>query len=347
LVRTKVFASHREFSRARPKVFGWHHDFSRVRAKAFASAQVFSDVHPKEFLLFLKNLDALATVQEEVSNMPPNDPPRWGHVKWNQFRWASRSHVLTKNTERTGKMIDLKRYFEVPFEDPAISLDEFLLFGTDHLARLKEQDTNGPDAGSFTALVTATEPLLTAFNAAMSERDSATSSREGGTMSKDQALESFQLHVRRREGTIKGEFGKPSPQYEEFFPRGLSEYARATMANAEVLMDRMVTKTTKYQAQLGAPMVAEFTDLRTAFVNARTTQLGQIGGVSDARDQLKNSRAALELQMTVNLMTVAIKYLKQPEKVSLFFNQTLLEDPNRSQTPEPPPAPPPSPAPQP
>lgn len=236
-------------------------------------------------------------------------------------------------------MIDLKKYFEIPFQDPEISMDEFLLFSEDHLARLKEQNTNGPDAGAFTALIAATQPLFDTFNNDMSDRDAATSAREGGTMTKDEALAAFQLHVRRREGTIKGEFGKPSAQYEEFFPRGLSEYTRATMANAEVLMDRMVTKATKYQAELGAGIVTEFTDLRAAFVSARAAQLGQIGGVSDARDQLWTSRGALEVQTTINALTIAIKYIGQPEKESLFFDQSKLEDPDRSAPPAPPPAP--------
>ncbi len=239
-------------------------------------------------------------------------------------------------------MIDLKKYFEIPFEDPAISFDECLLFSEDHLAKLKGQNDAGPYAGQLLALVTPTQTAFDAFNNAMSERDSQTASREGGTMTKDQALEAFQMHVRRREGTIKGAFGKPSPQYEQFFPRGLSEYNRATMANAEVLMDRMVTKTTAFQTDLGVPMVTEFTSLRAAFVTARAAQLDQKSDVTGARDALYAARGVLEAQMTVNLLTLAIKFMKQPEKVALFFNQSLLEDAVRSQEEEPPapPAPP-------
>lgn len=250
--------------------------------------------------------------------------------------WDEEDEEPQSTRERTGTMIDLIKYFQIPFQDPEISFDEILLFTEDHLARLKQQDSDGPDAGDFTSLIEATQPLYDAFNNAMSQRDEVTASREGGTMTKDQALEAFQLHVRRREGTIKGEFGKPSPQYEEFFPRGLSEYSRATMATAEVLMDRMVTKTTKYQAQLGATLVTEFTTLRTAYTTARAAQLNQKGDVSGAADLRWNTRTALEKQTTTNLMTIAIKYLGQPEKLPLFFNQTLLQEPA---TPPAPPAP--------
>lgn len=244
-------------------------------------------------------------------------------------------------------MIDLVKYFQIPFEDPEISFAEFLLFTEDAMARLKRQNEEGPDAGAFTALVDATQPLFDAFNDAMSDHDDVTASREGGTMTKDQALEAFQLLVRRREGAIRSEFGKPSAQYEEFFPRGLREYSRATMSNAEVLMDRMVTKTTKYQALLGAAIVTEFTNARAAFMSARAAQLNQKGDVSGAADARWSTRAALERQTTVNLMTVAIKYLGQPEKVLLFYNQSILEEPEseEEETPVVPPVPPPAPAP--
>lgn len=115
-------------------------------------------------------------------------------------------------------------------------------------------------------------------------------------------------------------------------------YTRATMQTIQERLDYAVTKFTKYQADLGATVVTEITGLRTAFANARDTQLEGKGEVSEARGMVKTTRTALELQLTDNLLALAKLFKGQPAKAAEFFNQSLLEDP---QHPPVPPVPPP------
>jgi len=93
-----------------------------------------------------------------------------------------------------------------------------------------------------------------------------------------------------------------------------------------------VEKFTKYEAQLGTLLLAEFTALRTSFNEAREEQVDDKGTVSQARGAVRSTRTALELQLTDNLLTLAKEFKDQPEKCAEFFNQSLLEDPTLNQS---------------
>lgn len=238
-----------------------------------------------------------------------------------------------------GHMIKIERFFQIMFADPNISNEELRDYTEDHLAKLISHNASGPYAGQFAAMIAETQPKFDAFVASISTEDSAGATREGQTLTKDAALKAFIELVRKREPRIEGIFGKPSAAYEEFFPQGLNEYGKPTQAQAVVLMDRMVAKATKYVADVGQPMVDEFTAARTAFTTARTAQVTQKGEVGEAAAQRRLARAAVELQDQKNLLTIALMFLGQPERAKDFFTESKLRDPKKHKE-EPPPAPP-------
>lgn len=240
-----------------------------------------------------------------------------------------------------GTLMKIQKLFEVMFADPQISNAELSEFTFDHLGRMKSHNASGPWAGQFAALIGATDPLYEAFKATISTEGSESALGEGLTMTKDAALKAFVELVRKRETRVKDRFGKPSPAYEEFFPRGLNEFNHVKMADAKELMDRMVLKSTKYVAQVGQEMVDEFTAARTAFMNARDTQVQQKGEVGEAAQQRRAARAALELQLQKNALTIALMFVGQPERCPDFFTQSKLENPKKAK-PETPATPPPA-----
>lgn len=241
-------------------------------------------------------------------------------------------------------MFDLSKLFTIPFEDPRISFGEHLAFSREHLRRVKAQNESGDHAGQFAAIVAATQPLFDAFSLTMTDRDSTGVEREAETLAKNQALKTFQTAVSRREGLIRSAFDRTAPQYQEFFPQGLTEYAQATLENAEVLVDRMAAKTLKYVLQLGQPIVDEFAALRTAFKAALTTQQEQTGDVANAIRQRQAARVALSRQLMLNALDLAKLFLGQPERCADFFDLSIIKEPVRAKKEEPPPAPPAPPA---
>jgi hypothetical protein len=230
-------------------------------------------------------------------------------------------------------VIQVQRYFENAFDDAKISSEELRNFAEDHIGKLKAA------GASHAAMVTATEAAFGPFDAALSERAGQIGSLGGNTVTKNEVVQLFRTKIRQRRGRVVDAFGEESAEYREIFPQGLTYYTRATMETLKQRLDYVVEKFTKYQAELGAALVAEFEGLRTQFVNARDEQVGDKGSVSQARGAVKTTRTALELQLTDNLLALAKEFKGRPEKAAEFFTQSLLEDPTQSEEPEEPPKP--------
>ena len=225
-------------------------------------------------------------------------------------------------------MMKLSRLFENPFDDSEISAEELRSFAEDHLGKLRAQGS------SYAAMLSATEAAYNPFDAALSARAEQIGALGGNTVSKNQVLQLFRTKIRQRRGRVVDAFGEGSAEYREIFPQGLSYYTKTTMETIKQRIDYAVEKFTKYQAQLGAPLVAEFTALRTSFNEARDEQVADKGSVGQARDAVKTTRRALELQLTDNVLTLARQFKGQPEKAAVFFDQSKLEDPAQSQGPD-------------
>lgn len=228
-------------------------------------------------------------------------------------------------------MRNLRTYFDIQFDEKEISDNELRTFAEDHLRRLAGND---PD-NRFGDLLAATTATYTAFFGAISDEDAHTAVREGLTKTKDVALANFKAAISRREGTIRGEFGKESSEYQEFFPHGVTEYTTATLENVETLMKRMVTGATKYKTQLGQGFLDEFAALQSAFMGARDAQIEKKGAVSGSKTEAANARKALEKQLTTNVLTLALAFLGQPQAGISYFDQSLLREDEKS-VPKPP-----------
>lgn len=221
-------------------------------------------------------------------------------------------------------MIRIERFFGNLFDDRDVSSEELRSFAEDHIGKLTT-------AGApYAAMKTATEAVFAPFDEALGERAEQIGSLGGNTVTKNDVVQLVRTKIRQRRGRVVDAFGDTSAEYREIFPQGLTYYTRATMETMAQRLDYAVEKFTKYQAQLGADLVAEFEGLRTQFAAARDEQVDDKGAVSQARGRVRETRTALELQLTDNVLVLAREYKARPEKASEFFNQSLLEDPSRN-----------------
>lgn len=230
-------------------------------------------------------------------------------------------------------MMKIARFFENQFDDVEISSEELRSFAEDHLGKLSGR-------APYAAMLAATEAAFGPFDDALSDRAENIGSQVGQTVSKNEVVQLFRTKIRQRRGRVVDVFGETSAEYREIFPQGLSYYTRATMETLKTRLDYVVEKFTKYQTELGAPLLAEFTALRTSFTEARGEQMEDKGAVSATRGAVKATRTALELQLTDNLLTLAKEFKGQPVKAAEFFDQSKLEDPAQSQATDATPPPP-------
>ncbi len=233
-------------------------------------------------------------------------------------------------------MINIERFFENHLEHRSISAEELRQFAEDHIGKLKAL----PAApANIATLAAPTETAFDDFDAKLSARTTLQATQSGGTITKDEALQLIRTTIRQREGRIRDKFAKGSGPYAEFFPQGLMEYSRARIGQVTGLLDRLISAADKHKAILGAELLAEFQGLKAAFATARDGQVDSKGELAQARADIATSRDVLELQLGRNILAIASHHLGQPERAADYFNQSLLEDPTRSEEDAPSPTP--------
>jgi hypothetical protein len=244
-------------------------------------------------------------------------------IKTTRFSFT-KNHLLTK-TPYT--MIDLNRYYENVFF-PLETNEGNFVEGTDRHIALFE--TNNP-GGIYTSLIATTKNLRDALKAAISARDSEGTEQEGSTILMNNAFAAFQQFVRIREGLIRSTFeGDNTPQYEEFFPQGLTEYTNATLGTIETLMDRMVTKATKYELELGVTFKNDCIAKRTAFLNARAAQVTNLAESNNLQAAVGGALFEMAEQLTINLLTTASNNVGKSSTADLYFDQRFFVRPEQS-----------------
>jgi hypothetical protein len=218
-------------------------------------------------------------------------------------------------------MINLKKFFESPFEKLYLGKDKLYKFYDDHVSRLKAAVANGEP---FNALLIASLVLLANLKKSLGGHASKLAQKEMLTMTVDNVVELFKKTVRLHEASILVKFPKEHPVYQEFFPHGKSEYTSATKASIGKLMLQIINAIENHKTDLGQPLLDEFTGLQTLYDNSRDEQIQKKEDTETERANWDTNLAAMEDQAFQNLLSIALIHRNHPEKIKMFFDQSLL-----------------------
>ncbi len=238
-------------------------------------------------------------------------------------------------------MIDLNRFFRNPFDDVEISDDELRSFSEDHLGRLSAANTGGV----FTSRLTDTTAVFNAFFGVVTNEELKLALQIAATQAMNTRWDAFVAYM-----TVKGHArvvdraGNPSALYTQFFPRGLTEFHKVSVADSLSLANRTKQLATDNVATLGQDFADLVTQLVTDYSTARGAQVTLKGEKVDAGADRRVARAALTLQLFDNLLFLAQSNKGDPVAGN-YFNQSLLEDAQTTPVEPPPPAPPVTPGP--
>ncbi len=218
-------------------------------------------------------------------------------------------------------MINLKTFFKIHFDTRLISDDNIKKFTQSHIFRLTANNTGG----KYTAMITAIQAAYTTYFGAISKEDVEFSDQQSKTQAVDAIIETFKKMVKKQEGLLSVKLDEGSPDYNKFFPYGMSEYTNVTKANIETLMQRFTYFGAEYEAQLGGEFLQIFETLYSTYNAVRGQQLGKISDVDKDRQETSTNRDVVEKQLMTNVLTLAIEYLGHPEMVDVFFDQTIIQ----------------------
>lgn len=217
-------------------------------------------------------------------------------------------------------MLDLRTFFKNHFNTREVSDDNLRKFVEDHLNRMIAN--NG--SSIYAQNIQDTQILYNKFNTFIKNEDQTFTAQQGKTMQTDKILSDFVALVSRKEGAVRSDFGKDSPEYQEFFPAGLNEYHQVSKANAEMLIERMRNKGQTYIAVLGQNFVTLFSDILTNYLAARNAQLQLMGEVDTLKSDALQARNNLSIQIMKNLLFIALQFVGFPDRLDDFFSQEIV-----------------------
>jgi hypothetical protein len=224
-------------------------------------------------------------------------------------------------------------YLENPFDDPGISKAELLAFTTDHLQRMIANN----ESGELTARITATTSSYQHVCDCLSDDGS----KLGLRKARNQAKKTFREETLRRsvariEGGITSAYPDSTLVLLEALPNGRTVFN--TCRDDEVAA---------HIAVLHIAVTAHAADLAPAIVTLAGTLVSQWTAILDACGETTGQKAAtendmrlarqdLQLMLFLNLNKLGEMFPRQPEKLSLYMQQHLLENRSSSEEEEPP-----------
>ena len=232
----------------------------------------------------------------------------------------------------------LASFLQNPFDDKAISMAELGAFTTDHLQRMI---ANNPGVELTTRIAATTSALGQVEDCVTDDQG-----RLGIRMARKQAKDNYRtevipLGVERVQAGFVAAFGADSPILLEALPNGRNIFNTCRDDQVEVHLQTLLNAATTHSASLAPATVTLATDLKNNWVTIYTASEDSTGSKTVTQEGKKMARENLQLMLFLNLLKIAEMFPRQPEKLSLYMMQHLLENPSSPDEPEPEPEPPP------
>jgi len=235
-------------------------------------------------------------------------------------------------------MRDLATFFVNPFDDREISVGELLAFSTDHWQRMIANNVGG----ELSARITATSSALGLVEDCVTDDQTKLGLRKARKMAKTTFRENLPGNVAKIVAAVVAQYGPDAPEVVECCPSGRSIFSSCRDDQMEGHLQTLVNGVTAHQADLGAPLVATATALKAAWAAVHDASEAATGGKTTTQEGKKMARENLQLMLFLNLLKLMEMSPRQPEKLPLYMQQSLLEKRASPANPEPePPAPPP------
>ena len=259
----------------------------------------------------------------------------WGHFRYGEAHYDEPDIIITTKIKPT-HMRDLHVYPTNPFDDPHISMAELLAFTPDHVQRM-----SSTNPAMFAARITATNTALNGVSGAFTDDETKLALRKARILAKDNYRATLPAAAGKIALAVEAKYGEGSAEFVECFPHGRKIFSSCPDDEMANNLQTLINGVTALQPQLGAQPVTDATALLTGW-NAVFAPSTTTTGAKTTSQAVKNAaRAALQLELFKNLLTIALNFPRQPEQVDVYMQPSLLAPHTQSAT-TPPPAPAPT-----
>ena len=236
-------------------------------------------------------------------------------------------------------MRTLASFLENPFDDDGISIAELIAFTTDHLQRMSANNAGG----ELSTRIAATTSSLAVVEDCVTDDQGRLGVRMARKQAKDDFREQIPTEVKRIEAGFIAAFGADSPILLEALPQGRTIFQTCRDDQVEVHLQTLLDAATTHQADLAPATLTQATTLKNNWVAIYQASEASTGAKTVTQEGKRLARENLQLMLFLNLLKLAEMFPRQPEKLSLYMMQHLLENPSSTPPPTPPTPPPPGP----
>jgi hypothetical protein len=219
-------------------------------------------------------------------------------------------------------MIELVKYFRILFMSRNLTRQGLKAFTEDHIIRL----TNNNPGGIFTAILTAITAAYNSFFGDLADETLNLTVRKSATTAMEESREALLKNISDNEGHVAYVYRNDIPKYELFYPNGITEYSDADLNELATISDRYKEVLSTHAGDFSTQFKDDFDAVQQAYIDNRAAQTGAKEAVTTERGELQITRAGLALQLTKNLLTIALQYVGDETKADTYFNQAILNE---------------------
>jgi len=201
-----------------------------------------------------------------------------------------------------------------------ISRERLKDFCESHIARL---NANNP-GGIFTTILMNITMAYNNYFGDLSSESLNLAVQEGKTIAMNESRVALEKNLTENEKLIAYTYRNAPEIYEEFYPLGLTEYENADLPTLETISERYKLVLNSHAADFTAVFIGDYNTFQGTFVANRAAQTTAKGNVASERSDLATSRPAVALQLTTNLLTIALQYVGDESKADVYFDQSIL-----------------------
>jgi hypothetical protein len=219
-------------------------------------------------------------------------------------------------------MKELTSYFKNIFPKgdkiPDLTMNNFF---QDHVVKIEHFNT----ANQYDTMLNATKTLSKDYFDAITDKDIKSARSISHTRKVDTLVRTFKKSLPNYERVIGLKFSPDKDIYQEFFPHGMKEYYKASKSNVDELMLRLWNAASAHSSSFDAAFVDGLEQSLLGYKQARAAQLAAKVDLGAATLAKRQARLRIELQITRNVLALAIEFLEEPKKGLAFFDTSLLK----------------------
>jgi hypothetical protein len=145
------------------------------------------------------------------------------------------------------------------------------------------------------------------------------------TVTNDEAQAAFKKTMSDQSGVIANALGGfTSEGYNQFYPKGITEYSKVTKTKMPLLTKRVYDQAVIYATQLGTTLTDLLKSFKAMWTNSRSVQETQFGVVETARIARTKNYTAVSASLIVVTGTLLTIYPAESATLNSYFDFTMF-----------------------